>query len=286
MCFRGISWFLLALPLFCFSQQQEPSKKGEFEVGNSLVPVNEIMFGGPEKDGIPALMSPEFIAADKAWFLKPQDRVLAIQHNGLAKAYPINILNWHEVVNDQISDLPIVVSYCPLCGSGMIFKRPQMVTSFGVSGLLYNSDVLLYDRDSHSLWSQIMMKAVSGPLQGQSLELLSATHTSWQSWRERFPATLVLSNSTGYVRDYSRDPYQGYRNTQQLFFPVSDLNNQLHPKAWVLGVQIKQSFKAYPFDELDKVDEVIIKKKCLFAGIKKTGWLVFLMRKAMNCQQQ
>ena len=169
---------LLALVLASFisASCDAASSKNGFDVGNSSIPVAEILSGGPPRDGIPSIDDPHFITSDRADFLDPEDRVIGVSRNGEARAYPIAIMNWHEIVNDRIGDESIVVTYCPLCGTGMVFLAPPGL-EFGVSGLLYNSDVLLYDRQSESLWSQIMMQAVSGERLGEKLNLLPASRS-------------------------------------------------------------------------------------------------------------
>jgi hypothetical protein len=228
-------------------------EKNGFNLNNSLIDVNLILRGGPPKDGIPALDTPLFIDSDKASYLADDDRVLGVLIGQTAKAYPIRVLNWHEVVNDQVEGTSLVVSYCPLCATGAVFSSvvDNKVLSFGVSGLLYNSDVLLYDRQSESLWSQIHGQSISGPFARQTLEQLPVTHTSWKRWREQHPDTLVLSVETGYNRDYSRNPYGDYSISEQLFFPVEhEAPHLLHPKETVLGVSIDSGHKAYPFSTL------------------------------------
>ena len=172
-----------------------------------------------------------------------------------AKAYPIKIMNWHEIVNDTLEGNPIVVTYCPLCGTGIGFKgmvRGEIAT-FGVSGLLYQSDLLMYDHQSESLWSQIAMESVAGPLTGEKLEPVFLEHTTWGEWRQTHPQTLVLSNKTGHRREYDRDPYLGYAQRAELMFPASDVDPRYHAKEWILGIEIKGTFKAYPFSELRKI---------------------------------
>jgi len=157
------------------------------------------------------------------------------------------ILNWHEVVNDRFGDRAVVVTFCPLCGTGMAFDAQVGARSlgFGVSGLLYNSDVLLYDRATLSLWSQIMQTAVSGPLKGTRLQSLPLAHTSWADWRRRYPATQVLSTETGFERDYARDPYAGYGQVPRLIFDVQHRDDRFPLKEWVLGVRVADVHKAY-----------------------------------------
>jgi len=242
---------LMALALTAASAVAGIVKNG-FELEGGLIDPDEILQGGPPRDGIPALMVPVFVTAEKAQGLADTDRVLGVVRGGIARAYPIAILNWHELVNDRFGDEPVVVSYCPLCGTGMVFAAEQGgdALTFGVSGLLYNSDVLFYDHQSGSLWSQLLRKAVTGPMQGASLQMLPVSHTSWADWRDRYPGTHVLSRETGYGRDYDRNPYGGYDRNGRIFFPVANVSNRFHPKEQVLGVSLNGQHKAYPFTEL------------------------------------
>jgi len=226
--------------------------KNGFNLDETLIPVAEIYHGGPAKDGIPAIDRPVFVGVDKAHYLRANDRVLGVVIGDQIKAYPIRILNWHEVINDVVDGKNIVVTFCPLCGTGMVFLAPEGAGPFGVSGLLYNSDVLLYDKQTQSLWSQLRQQSIAGPMIGRDLELIATQHTTWQDWQRRYPQTLVLSSNTGFNRDYSTDPYANYRQTLQLFFPVSSLSNLFHPKENVLAIKYHGAVKAYPFSELAK----------------------------------
>ncbi|CCQ89971.1 conserved hypothetical protein [Nitrospina gracilis 3/211] len=220
------------------------------------VPVEDIVSGGPPKDGIPAIDKPRFVFAhqNEADFMEDSDRVLGITVHGKTKAYPIKILNWHEIVNDRLGGKDVVITFCPLCGTGMVFSREVngRAMTFGVSGLLYQSDVLLYDRQTESLWSQIKQEAVAGSLTATRLNLLPSTHTTWSHWKEKHPDTLVLSTDTGYNRDYSRDPYEAYYESRQLMFGVSKVSARYHPKEQVIGIVIDGQAKAWPFSELEK----------------------------------
>lgn len=230
-----------------------------FAVGNSLVPVAEIHAGGPDRDGIPAIDRPQFVAADEAEFLDGEDQVLGLVRHGTARAYPIKIMNWHEIVNDQVNGEPIAITYCPLCGSGVAFiaEHGKRDLSFGVSGLLYNSDMLLYDRETESLWSQIAKQAIAGPLAGTRLTAVPLTQTTWRAWRRAQPDAEVLSTETGYRRNYDHAPYGGYEQERGLYFPVSASSNRYHPKERVLGVERNGVFKAYPFAELSRTDGTV-----------------------------
>lgn len=223
-----------------------------FDLRGALIPAQAIEQGGPPRDGIASIDRPRFVPAAKSG-LADDDRVLALVRHGVARAYPVRILNWHEVVNDQLGDEAIAITYCPLCGTGMAFDARVAGTvpsSFGVSGLLYNSDVLLYDRGTESLWSQLLEQAVSGPLKGTQLKPVPLTHTSWADWRARQPRTEVLSTDTGHVRDYARDPYAGYDKVSRLMFAVQHRDERLPAKEWVLGLRAGGQAKAYPFSVL------------------------------------
>lgn len=225
-----------------------------FDISNITIPISEVHQGGPPKDGIPAIDNPKFVDANQANYLANDDEVLAIYYNGIAKAYPIRILNYHEVVNDEFNEQVVIVTFCPLCGSGVAFlgSIDGAEFTFGVSGLLYNSDVLLYDRQTESLWSQLLGKAVSGPSVGKEIDLIAMEQTTWGNWKLRYPNSLVLDVNTGFERDYSRLPYAGYENNEQLYFPVNNENEILPKKEKVLGITINGVHKAYPFSILKK----------------------------------
>lgn len=231
-----------------------------FELVDPAVPRETIHHGGPPRDGIPAIDEPRFVGAGKAAFIESGDRILGLRYRGVTRAYPIKILNYHEIVNDRIAGEALIITYCPLCGSGMAFAPPpgRASLSFGVSGLLYNSDMLLYDRQTESLWSQIMGRAISGPLKGKRLRPLVLTHTSWDRWRQQHPETQVLSMQTGYRRDYQRHPYGDYDQDGAVYFPLRHRSARYHPKERVIGLTIGERHKAYPVSELEKSGKRII----------------------------
>jgi len=247
----GLALLTLALALAAGAAATDPEAFNGFDVANASVPITAIHRGGPPRDGIPAIDRPTFVSAAQAP-LSDTDRVLGVTIDGIARAYPVRILNWHEVVNDRFGARAVAVTYCPLCGTGVAFDAQVVGATlrFGVSGLLYNSDVLLFDRASASLWSQLTQTAISGPRKGQRLQTLPMSHTSWADWRARHPTTTVLSEDTGFARDYGRDPYAGYDKVQQLMFDVQHRDDRLPLKEWVIGVQVGQTFKAYPFAAL------------------------------------
>lgn len=245
--------WLTGLLFLTLSTASAESMNG-FALDDALIPVDEIKKGGPPRDGIPSLDDPEFVVADDAAYLEGRDRVLGISINGVARAYPIRILNYHEIVNDVVGGTAVAITYCPLCGTGAAFDATfnDRGYEFGVSGLLYNSDVLMYDRNTGSLWSQLMLQAVTGPMKGTRLQQLPLSHTSWEDWLERHPETQVLSNKTGYSRNYKVDPYPNYGKSGKLYFPVAHSNNKYRRKEIVMGLEVNGRFKAYPFKELEK----------------------------------
>jgi len=178
--------------------------------------------------------------------------VISLSVEGITRAYPLRILVWHEIVNDVVGRQPVAVTYCPLCGTAMVFSRelPGATLSFGVSGLLYQSDVLLYDRETESLWSQLAMKAISGVHGGTPLKWLASEHLTWREWRQRFPAGQVLSTQTGARRDYTATPYRDYEASLEPLFPVPAQRPEIPPRDWVLGVISNGMAKAYPLRSL------------------------------------
>lgn len=248
---RGVKLFILLGLLILLSG---------FDTTRHSIPLDEIRPGGPPKNGIPSIDRPRFLSAkDAPAEIKPGDRVLGLTLNGEARAYPIAILNWHEIVNDTLGGQAVVITYCPLCGTGMVFDAQAggERLSFGVSGLLYQSDVLLYDRKTESLWSQIKAEAVAGKMTGTKLHLLPSTHTTWAKWIEAHPGTQVLSRDTGHRRDYDHDPYYSYANgSGDLMFDVSRVNPVLPLKEIVIGIRIGEASKAYAFSDLEKAAPV------------------------------
>lgn len=230
------------------------SANNGFDLSNSEIPVQKIKSGGPPRDGIPAINLPRFVTAgEAASFMQEDDRVLGLEIDGQARAYPVKILNYHEIVNDQFNGQGILISYCPLCGTGMAFLSnvDGRDLSFGVSGLLYNSDVLMYDQQTESLWSQILGRAISGPARGTKLRSVPVIHTNLRGWLQDHPHSSVLTTKTGYRRDYSKNPYAGYGDNQRLWFPVANRDKRYSNKEWVIGLEIDGEARAWPFSELE-----------------------------------
>lgn len=206
--------------------------------------------GGPPKDGIPAIDRPRYTSAPEAdQWLTPEDVVFGVDYKGLVAAYPQRILVWHEIANESVGAERISVTYCPLTGTAIGFKgslASGTSSTFGVSGKLVNSNLIMYDRASDSRWPQILAKAIDGPSTGASLQELPVVWTTWGKWKKKHPDTKVLSRSTDFLRNYGKsgDPYgsylakdKGYYGSEaMLFTPIVD-DRQLHPKAVVVGVR-------------------------------------------------
>ena len=250
---QGLSTWLPADYIPDQTQSQQIVLNG-FNVDNAIIPIGEIKHGGPPKDGIPAIDQPLFTKPDRITFMKDMDQILGVSYKGISRGYPIKILDRHEIVNDRFGDENLVISYCPLCNSGMVFKGEieGRNYTFGVSGLLYNSDVLMYDRQSESLWSQIKGMAISGPAVGTALEFISVDHTTWKDWKERYPDSQILSIPDRHLPRYHLQAYADYRESDDLMFPVYEEDSSLRNKALVLGIVLNGESKAYPFTLLRK----------------------------------
>ena len=237
---------------------EKPSYSNGFDLEGGLVAPNEIDHGGPGRDGVPALDHPRFLqGAERDGQVRPDDRVMGLNYNGVAKAYPIAIMDYHQIVNDRFGDTALTVTFCPLCGTGMAFfaNAGGRELNFGVSGLIYNSNVLLYDRDTRSLWSQAMKTAVTGPLKGTTLTQVPAQYTTWGAWSKQYPQSLLLSRDTGHQRDYDRSPYTEYRRLPMVIFATLHSDWRIPAKTWVVGVSAGDAALALPFEELDKLSD-------------------------------
>jgi len=241
---------LLAAPLVERIWQRHAPYNG-FEVQAGSEAAARIEGGGPGRDDIPALDHPATLPAAEAGFLSEEDLVLGVVLGGEARAYPIRILDRHEVVNDRLGGEPVLITWCPLCRSGLAFS-PRLGGErllFGVSGLLYNGNLLMYDRDTESLWSQIRGEAVSGERRGQRLPRIAAVVDTWQRWRARHPSTRVLSRETGHRRDYDTDAYAGLEG-RMVAARARDEEAGLAPGALVIGVEQRGRARAWPMTRL------------------------------------
>ena len=215
------------------------------------VPLTEIRSGGPPKDGIPPLDHPKFIGAgDANSWLKPAEPVIALTVSTESRAYPMQILVWHEIVNDTVAGVPVTVTFCPLCYTAIAFDRraANSVLDFGTTGDLRNSDLVMYDRQTESWWQQAVGRAIVGDLTGTQLTILPASIVSWSTFRTVHPEGTVLSKDTGFTRSYGINPYSGYdsANTQPFLFD-GKLDGRLPPKEHVVTVTLSGEDVAYPY---------------------------------------
>ena len=204
-----------------------------------LVDPAEVVSGGPPPDGIPSIDRPRFLRPEDVGFLADQEPVLALEVDGDARAYPVQIMIWHEIVNDTVGGVPLAVTYCPLCNSAVAVDRRlgDEVLEFGTSGRLYRSSLVMYDRQTASLWSHFTGQAVAGVLTGEQLDRRSVNLVSWGEWRRANPDGLVLSRDTGEDRPYGRNPYPGYDDVgQPPFLFEGEVDGRLAAKERVVGL--------------------------------------------------
>lgn len=244
----AFSWQFIALSASqTFSGWRTDTRKRSIEL-------SEILSGGVGKDAIPALNEPRFVAAKEAsrW-LEKQEPVIALRSGAEARAYPLQILIWHEIVNDVIGETPIAVTFCPLCYSAIAFDRRSggQTLTLGVTGMLRNSDMLMYDRETESWWQQVLGEAIVGELTGTRLTQLPAQIISFEQFTATFPAGRVLSRETGHKREYGRNPYAGYDNiANRPFLFRGKLDGRLTPMEKLVTLSVAQGEgqidKAYP----------------------------------------
>lgn len=221
-----------------------------------IVPLSQFQAGGPGKDGIAALDHPRFIPARAIRFLHPREPLIELTVRGQTRAYPLEILIWHEIANDRIAGVPIAVTFCPLCDTAIAFRRSVRgrMLDFGTTGNLRDSDLVMYDRQSESWWQQFSGQALVGRYAGISLKQLPARIVSWQDFRTSHPAALVLTRETGYTRPYGQNPYSGYDDASSPpYFPAPNARDRrLPPKAVVVFVQEGAASVAIPESVLSR----------------------------------
>jgi hypothetical protein len=246
--------FLIALLLFAAAHAQRSydvdilSQTFGFDDSTKRsVDLADLHQGCPARDCIPSIDKPKYLSVDEATHIADDELVITLSYNGEFRAYPSRILDHHEIVNDSIGGDPLAITWCPLCGSAVAIRRTVggEVTEFGVSGVLYNSDLVLYDRATNSLWDQIKAKGIVGSMTDEHLEMVPVSMSRWAKWRDRHPDTLVLSRDTGFDYDYSQDRFAEYRDSTRLFMPVSATDDRVHAKTVVFGFDLPSGSIAY-----------------------------------------
>jgi len=218
-----------------------------------IVPLEKIKSGGPPKDGIPSIDTPEFTEASQEYHVSDSDTVLGLEINGDVRAYPLSILVWHEIVNDNVGGVPVAVTYCPLCFTNQVFERmiDGQEVEFGTSGKLYNSNLVMYDRLTNSYWSQALGKAIVGELTGYELSTIPFDVIRWGDWKSLHPDSVVLTTNTGHIRAYGVDPYGNYYTETRILFPVENTDDRMHPKEIILGFNDGDVYKAYKQQDVE-----------------------------------
>ncbi len=187
-------------------------------------------------DCIPSLQNPPLVSLQEATYLKDDDLVFGLIVGNDIRAYPHRILDWHEIINERFSTTEIAVTYCPLTGSGVAIETEANLRSFGVSGLLYNNNLIPYDRGTLSNWSQMLLRCVNGVLRGTEMKTVPLIETSWKSWKKMFPNSKVVSNETGFDRPYDIFPYGNYKTDPFLLFPIMIDDKRLSRKERLHGI--------------------------------------------------
>ena len=227
----------------------------ETDFTRHTVPYSDIISGGVPRDGIPPLDDPKFTTpANANEWLKDREPVIAFELNGDARAYPLQVMTWHEIVNDEVGGVPVAATFCPLCNSAIVFDRrlDGVVFDFGTSGKLRNSDLIMWDRQTESWWQQLTGDGIVGTMAGRRLTFLPASIISWADFKAAYPAGRVLSRDTGFTRRYGRNPYEGYdRADQPPFLFDGTLDPRLLPKERIAAVTIGDVDVAFPFAALE-----------------------------------
>lgn len=221
------------------------------------VDYNELLSGGPPRDGIPPLDEPDFVTPEEATsWLAPNEPVVLFVYDGDARAYPLQVLTWHEIVNDTVAGLPTAITFCPLCNSAIVFERrvDGQETTFGTSGLLRNSDLVMWDRTTESLWQQFTGEGIAGDYAGKQLTLLPSAIISFADFHTAYPEGKILSRNTGYNRPYGQNPYAGYdRIGENPFLFTGNLDDRLPAMARVVTVALPAAvYVAYPLHILQQ----------------------------------
>jgi len=250
--------FLVSVSILFSCSPSDADGVGSRISGEWSVPINEVLDGGPGRDGIPALINPDLINGENVTdnFLEDSDLVIGYKNGDEVMAYPHIILDWHEIINDNVGDVSVAITYCPLTGTGIGWNRilNGNETTFGVSGLLYNTNLIPFDRATNSNWSQILNEAVNGDLLGDKVAIITLFETNWGTWKALYPNTKVVSTNTGFSRTYGTSPYGDYNtNNNRFFFPVPK-DNRLPLKERVHTILAGGNAKVYQFSDFDTVN--------------------------------
>ncbi|MCZ6464282.1 MAG: DUF3179 domain-containing protein [Proteobacteria bacterium] len=226
---------------------EEARSLNGFTIERHTVPREKILPGGPQRDGIKSVDEPVFVSAEEASWVAPDTPVIGVAIGDQARAYPVHLIEYHQIVNDEIGGTPVAVTYDPLSGTPIAYRRTldDRVLTFGVSGLIYKANFLLYDRETESLWSQFRGQALSGPLSGRSLTRVPTRQEPMGAWLQRHPKTVVLTRPEPRKIDYRYSPFRAYWVSENVPFPLDDTDARYHPKEVALGIEVGGKARAY-----------------------------------------
>ena len=285
---RSILWFV-TIPLFLFfnSCKSEKNTTGDEKIESTEKKVYdtwridlELVESGCERlDCIRSIDDPKFIDVDAVDFLSDEDLVIGLKIGNEIKCYPHAILNWHEIVNDELEGKKIAINYCPLTGSGMAWNREinGKLTDFGVSGMLFNSNIIPYDRTTRSAWCQMKQLCVNGELMDSTAETFPVIETSWETWKKLYPTSKVLSTETGMSRNYLEYPYDAYRENENIYFEVQYESDTLFQKERLFGIIEGKKAKCYRFNNFKGgvriLNDTIFNKNIIVVGSERDNFV-------------
>lgn len=282
---------LFPLMIMSCNTVTESNSNNEFERegcngGNWLIPCQQVVDGGPDQDGIPSIDDPEFTHVSEITFLEDWELVIGVKVGDQIKAYPHVILYYHEIVNDEIAGFPLAMTFCPLTGSGIGWDRTinGEVTEFGVSGLIHKNNLIPYDRNTGSRWSQMLNKSVNGDLKGLDISTVKVVEMTWGAWKGAFPNSEVLNTNTGFNRNYEKYLYgEDYPiDNSRILFPIYQEDERLERKTLVHGINIGFVSKVYPislFDpQLQVINDVFEGEEILIVGSSEMKLAVSFFR--------
>ena len=285
-----LTMFLFLFAVQCSSVSTDNNIESQNEEENSVWSIPEDnVFIGQGRDGIPSIDDPKFDITGDIDFIKDDDLITAIQIGDDIRGYPNVILNYHEIVNDRVNDVPVAVTYCPLTGSGLAWNRivNGVETTFGVSGFIYKNNLIAYDRETESYWSQMLNRAVAGPMNGESQKNYRLIEMTWKAWKEAYPGGKVLSGITGFDLNYALFPYGDYRtNNNNILFPIEREDDRLERKTRTHGIFYTQNLVVFPIsafsDEGTVINSAYSGEDVVVAGMAKDELVVSYSRTLDN----
>lgn len=268
------------------TNEKEPEEPEKSEDPSWLIPSDQVLDGGPGRDGIPSIDNPKFTNIDDVEYLNDGELVLGVYQDGVIKAYPNIILEYHEIVNDLVGEIPLALTYCPLTGTGIGWNRyvDGSVTEFGVSGLIYKNNLIPFDRESSSYWSQMLIQAVHGEQKEKKPDFIHVVEMKWGTWKKAFPNSKVLSRDTGFGETYSRHLYGSDYDTNNdaILFPIENEDNRLPRKQRIHGILAGSVEKAYSIskfpEQIGITHEAVGGQQIVVAGSSQLNLAVSFLR--------